>query len=88
MEANLGRRIVLEHGLVTNILSGLDLFDSISIANINSRTHTVTIPWNMACVDLPKDKPTSFPGINFVNDLIVCKRVKVNFEGQEGYFHG
>ena len=43
----LGARIVTQHGLISNVLIGLDLAGQLAVSNINSRTYSVTVPWNV-----------------------------------------
>ena len=64
----LGRRVVLEHGLISNILSALGLLDQITMSNICSRTHDITVPWNVFCVETPQDMPNIFPKIDAISD--------------------
>ena len=85
---NLGRRVVLEHGLISNILPALGLVDQVTLSNICSRTHDITVPWNMFCVDVPQEMPNIFPRIDAISDQFVCKRIESNIEGEEGYFYG
>jgi hypothetical protein len=40
----LGRRVILESGPLTNVLVALGLLDQIRIANICRRTHKTTVP--------------------------------------------
>ena len=65
MKSNRGRRVVVEHGPISNVLRGLDPVDQITISNICSRTYYVTVAWNSAAIKLPKDSLKQFPGILF-----------------------
>ncbi len=85
---NFGRHVVLEHGLISNILSALSLIDQLTISNICSRTHDKTVPWNIFCVEWPQDMPNVFPKIDAISDLFVCKRIEAKIEGETGYFYG
>ena len=76
----------MEHGLISNVLPSLDLVDQLAISNICSRTHNVTVPWNIHNVALPQS--TNFPKINDISGDFVCKRDKARLDGNEGYFCG
>ena len=76
METSLGRRVISEHGLISNILSALGLVDQLCIANICSRSHQVTVPWNIHPVTLPIDPLCDFPNLKTNSDDYVCKRIE------------
>ncbi len=88
METSRGRRVILEHGLISNILLALDLVDQLFIANICSRTHQITVPWNTFPVTLPIDPLCDFPGLKIPSDDYVCKRTEATIEGDLGEFYG
>ncbi len=87
-----GKRIVTEHGLISNVLARLHLVDQLSIAAICTRTYQITVPWNVYAVNLPqqclKNVFPSFPRIDDISDDFVCKRIRATIENEEGYFYG
>ncbi len=84
-----GRRIVTEHGHISNVLPGLHLVDQLSIASICTRTYEITVPWNVYAVNLPPIKEKNvFPKIDDITGDFVCKRIEATIENEEGYFHG
>ena len=87
-EKKLSRRVVKEHGLISNILPALILIDQLTLSYICRRTHDITVPWNIFSVPIPQDLPDSFPKIDDVSDEFVCKRVKAKIEGEKGWFYG
>ena len=90
MVSNLGRRVVTEHGLISNVLPGLDTVDQISISNISSRTYCVTVAWNAAAIELPQDSLIQFPGIIFGRPgfLVDIKRTYAKIDNERGFFYG
>jgi hypothetical protein len=88
METSLGRRVILEHGLISNILPALGLIDQLTIANICSRTHQITVPWNSQSLSLPSDPLCDFPGLKTPSDDYLCKRTEATIEGDSGEFYG
>ncbi len=88
MQSSLGQRVILEHGLISNVLTALGLFDQLQIANICSRTHQVTVPWNTFPVKLPIDPLCEFPNLKIPSDDYVCKRTEATIEGDLGEFYG
>ena len=84
----LGRRVCFEYGLISNVLYALSLVDQVNLSNVCSRTHDITVPWNIFCVLIPQDSPNFFPKIDAISDKFVCKRIKANIEGDEGHFYG
>ena len=68
METSRCRRVILEHGLISNILPALKLVGQLTIANICSRTHRITVPWNITSVELPTDPLCDFPGLKVHSD--------------------
>ena len=88
MKKSLGSRIVMEHGLISNILPALELADQVEFANINTRTYEKTVPWSSVRVETPKNTPSILPKIDDITENYVCKRREANFEGEKGYFFG
>ena len=84
MVPSLGCRVILDHGLISNVLLGLGLVDQLCIANICSRTHQITVPWNTHSVELPIDPECDFPNLKILSDDYVCKRIEATIEGEEG----
>ena len=68
MQRNLGCRVILEHGLISNILPSLSLVDQLTLANICSRTHQITVPWNILSVVLYQSELSAFPKIDDISD--------------------
>ena len=87
-KASSGRRVVLEHGLISNVLIGLGLVDMIMIANICHRTHQVTVPWNKRAIVIPRDPPCEFPKIIIPSDEFVFKRMHTTIGGEDGVYYG
>ncbi len=85
LKRRLGRRVVTEHGLISNILPGLTLVDRLKLSSMCSRTYLVTVPWNIPAVQLPLDSSSNFPQINLISEDFVCKRWS---EGESGFFYG
>ena len=81
MKRRLGRRVVSEHGLISNVLPGLELVDQIQISNIYSRTHQVTVPCNVFAVQLIDKASDCFPAIDKISADFVCKRTLAKIEG-------
>ena len=90
MKKSLGSRIVKEHGLVSNVLPGLNYLQSAIFSGINKRSFEITVPWNARIYLIHYfEAPSSFPKIDEdVSNDVVCKRVKTVIMGEEGYFHG
>ena len=90
MKKNNSSRIIKEHGLISNILSGLYLVDTLVIANICRRSYNITVPWNTYCKRTVTLVSDAFPKID--DDIpkeFVCKRVKdVSIENELGVFYG
>ncbi len=87
-QANIGRRVISEHGLISNVLVALGLVDIVRIANIFRRTHRVTVPWNSGTLVIPRDSPSKFPKIVIPSDEFVCRRIEANIDGETGVFYG
>ena len=88
MEASLGSRVILEHGLISNVLLGLGLVGKLTISNICSRTYQVTVPWNTHSVVLPIDPLCDFPNLIILSDDFVCRRIEATIESEKGIFFG
>ena len=88
MPKRLGKRIVTEHGLVSNVLPGLVLSDQLLIANLNSRTYGVTVPWYSTCIHMPAEVISDFPKINLISDDFVCTRTDATIDNENGKFYG
>ena len=88
MQTSLGRRVILEHGPITNVLAGLELIDQIRIANICKRTYKITVTHNTLAVRLPIDRLCDFPSLKIPSDDFVCKRIKATIDGKPGEFFG
>jgi hypothetical protein len=88
METSLGRRVVLEHGLISNVLLGLGFVDQLTIANLCSRTYRITVPWNTRGVKLPIDRLCDFPNLKIPSADHVCKRIEATIESEDGVFFG
>ena len=88
MQTNLGRRVIMEHGPIDNVLANLDLIDQIRIANICNRTYQITVAHNTCFVRLPIDRICDFPNVKIPSDAFVCKRVEATIEGESGVFFG
>ena len=88
MPKSRGRRIVTEHGLVSNILPGLVLSDQLLIANLNSRTYGVTVPWYSTCIQMPSQAVSIFPKIDQISDDFVFKRTDATIDNEQGKFYG
>ncbi len=76
MEASLGRRVILEHGLISNVLLGLGVVDQLNITNICIRTYQITVPWNTYRVKLPIDPLGDFLNFKIPSADHVCKRIE------------
>ena len=74
LKRKLGRRVVNEHGPISNVLPGLTLGDRLKLSSMCRRTYLVTVPWNMPAVQLPVDTPSNFPRIDIISEDFVCKR--------------
>ena len=70
----LGRRVVLEHGLICNVLPGLDLVDQLAISSICRRAHQITVPWNISSVALPQEALNAFPEIDDISENGIAKK--------------
>ena len=80
---SLARRAVMEHGPISNILPPLPLVNRLILANMHSRTHEITGPWNSGCVEIPKNAISVFPKIdNDIPDGFVFKRTETFIEGE------
>ena len=88
MQPSLGRRVITEHGLISNVLVCLGLVSQLTIANICARTYRITVPWNTRPVKLPIDPLSDFPSLMIPSADHVCKRVKATIESEEGIFYG
>jgi len=79
---SLGRRAVMEHGPISNILPRLPLVNLALLANMHSRTYEITVPWNSGSVGIPKHADLVFPKINNnIYDGFVFKRTETYIEG-------
>ena len=87
MQASLGQRVILEHGLISNVLLCLGLVGQLTIANICSRTYQITVPWNTR-VQLPIDPPCDFTNLKIPSADHVCRRIEATIEGEKGLFYG
>ena len=88
MPKSLGRRIVTEHGLASNVLPGLVLSDQLLIANLNSRTYAVIVPWYSTCILIPAQVISDFPEIDLISDDFVCKSTNATIDNEQGIFYG
>ena len=88
MHKSRGKRIVTEHGLVSNVLPGLVLSDQLLIANLNSRTYGVTVPWYSTCIQMPSQAVSIFPKIDQISDDFVFKRTDATIDNEQGIFYG
>jgi hypothetical protein len=85
----MSRRVVLEHGLIANILSGLGLVHQLTIANICKRTYRITVPWNTVIIkQVINEDSKHFPKIDEITDDFVCKSEEVYIDGEKGKFYG
>ena len=88
MKKRLGRRVVTEHGLVSNVLLGLSLADQIAIGNLTKRTYEITVPWNTAAVKVPIPPPAleDYPNLFFPNNTSDddIKKIDIQVAGEEG----
>ena len=87
MNNSFGNRIIKEHGLISNILQGLELIDQLPIANICKRSYEITVPWNIN-VRLAEKYISVFPMIDDISDDFICKVTLANINGEEGEFYG
>ena len=87
MKRTLGSRLVAEHGLISNILSGLCLVDQVVLSSVCRRSYEITVPWNIS-IGFPTDVISVFPKLDEISNGLVCKRMKVIVEGEIGYFYG
>ncbi len=88
MQTSLGRRVILEHGLITNVLAALDLIDQIHIAIICKRTYNTTVVHNTLTVKLPIDRLCDFPGLKITSDDFFYMTIKATIDGLYGRFSG
>jgi hypothetical protein len=88
MQESLGRRVILEHGLISNVLIQLGLVDQLIVANICNRTYQITVPWNVRQLTLPIDPLSDFPNLKIPSADHVCKRMEATIEGELGIFFG
>jgi hypothetical protein len=88
MQPSLGRRVILEHGLISNVLTALGLIDQLCMANICNRTHQITVPWNIRLIVLPIDPLCDFPSLRIPSDDFVCKRTEATIASESGEFFG
>ena len=88
MKKKFGRRIVEQHGLISNVLPALNFTDQIKLANLTRRTYEVTVPWNAPKVAFHANIPNTFPQIEAVTRDAVCKRTEATIEGKKGHFFG
>jgi hypothetical protein len=58
------------------------------MANICSRTHQITVPWNTPPVLLPVDSPCDCLNLKIPSDDFAYKRIEANIEGEHGTFYG
>lgn len=88
MKKRLGRRVVTEHGLVSNVLLGLSLADQIAIGSLTKRTYEITVPWNTAAVKVPISSPTleDYPNLYFPNNTSgdEVNKIDAQVAGDEG----
>jgi hypothetical protein len=87
MKASLGERVILEHGLISNVLMYLGLVGQLTIANICSRTYQITVPWNTR-VTLPIDHLCDFPKLKIPSADHIWRRIEATIEGGIGVFYG
>lgn len=88
MDISLGRRVIYEHGLISNVLAGLGIVDLVIVSKICRRTYQITVPWNVPTLNIPNDLPSEFPNIVIPSEDFVCKRVEATIEGVSGFFYG
>ncbi len=88
MPKSLGRRIVTEHGLASNVLPGLILSDQLLIANLNRRTYGIIVPWYSTFILMPTQVISDFPKINLISDDFVCKSTNATIDNEKGIFYG
>jgi hypothetical protein len=87
MKKSLRSRVVQNHGLITNIIWGLDLFDQVKISNLCGRCYEITVPWNTT-VKFPEQYVSVFPMIDDVSDDYICKVTETTIKGEKGDFYG
>jgi hypothetical protein len=83
-----GPRLIMDHGLISNLLPALGLVDQQTFAHFLRRTYQVTVPWNTPCVQLPFDSPCDFPNLKIPSEGHVCKSIEATIDGEEGVFFG
>ncbi len=90
MKKRLGKRIVTEHGLVSNVLPGLTLVDQVAIASLTKRTYEVTVPWNSSALMFPKLALEDYPNLYFPNNTSSdqIQKIDTQVSGEEGQFYG
>jgi len=88
MKKRFGRRVVTEHGLLSNVLQGLTLPDQIAIGSLTKRTYEITVPWNTAAVKVPVRPPAleDYPNLFFPNNTSGddVKKIDIQVAGDEG----
>ena len=84
-----GNRVLLDYGLISNILCGLDLIGVVLISNVTSRTYRTTVPWNVQQIHRKtfQSAPKKFNEISYDQ---TCKRTNtdITIEGELGFFVG
>ena len=89
MKNNLGKRVVTEHGLISNVLSGLHLVDQIAIAGICYRTYKKTVPWNVVALKTCQESAINgFPEIDVISGDFVCRWIEATIDQEQGHFYG
>jgi hypothetical protein len=83
-----GPRLIMDHGLISNLLPALGLVDQQAFAHFLSRAYNVTVPWNTPPVQLPIDSPCDFPNLKIPSEGHVCKRLEATIDGEKGEFFG
>ena len=81
MEKRFGERIVTEHGLLNNFISGLQLVDQLKIANVSKRAYEIVVPWNIWCLSISRITESTFPKIHNFTDELVYGIVDATVEG-------
>ena len=90
MKKSFGYRVVSEHGLISNILPGLQLIGKVFMSTISKRTYFVTVAWNMPFgVKMPSIiNASNFPNIQVIEEGLLFKGVFVTIDGEDGWFLG
>ena len=87
---NIASRIVKEHGLISNVLPGLDLTGITILSTLCRRTYKITVPHNTPIIELVRQFPDKivFPKIDDLTEGFICKSAVAEIDGLEGHFYG